>query len=357
MGNKRTKRLIACLLLFTVLTLAVAGLSGHAEAYPDISNLDSNYYLPDNRQFFHRPDGGFALASTNSSGRTMVTLLDASGNVDESQGAATYNLSFVYEKAFACGEFLYLAGQGLNASHSVELFRVGLISPSRVYNNIVNVSCDLSRGFSADADGNIFLVTVPYGSELSSSSPFWVYAFQADSYGASCSGTPVPNSPSSSAPSETPSSAPSSGSSSAAPGSSQESSAPSSTPASQPEAKPYFFSGPITVESLQQQLDTDGRGAKVRVTGVNGNLLATGSVGTGSIVEVLLNGQAESRIKAVVPGDLTGTGSVTEQDSRILYEHVTNLSGLSGLYFQAADINKNGKVDPGDMLKIKSMIK
>lgn len=357
MGNKRAKRLITCLLVLTVTVAAVTVITCRAESYPDVSNLDSSYLLPDNQQIFHRPNGGFVVASTNSCDQTIVTKLDASGNPDETSGnAALFLNNFVYEKAAVFGEFIYIAAEDPNTNQDLLVYRLGLAAPSRVYNKILNVSCDFNRGFNVDADGNLFLVTVPYGNELNASSPFWVYAFQADLNGAACSGTQVPDSTPSS--SEVPSSAAPSGAS--VPSGAPENSIPSSPDHSEPnvsDAKPYVFSGPITVETLQQQLDSDGRGATVRVTDTNGSLITNGGVGTGSIVEVLLNGRIESRIVAVVPGDLTGTGTVTAQDNRILYEHVTNQAGLNGFFFQAADINNNSKVDPGDMLKIKSMIK
>jgi len=358
MENKRIKRLITCLLVLTVMVAAVTVITCSAESYPNVSNLDSSYLLPDNQQIFHRPNDGFVVASTNSYDQTIVTMLDASGNPDETLSNAAFYFNFVYVKAAVCGEFIYIAAEDPNTNQGLLIYRLGLVSPSRVYNKILNVSCDFNRGFNVDADGNLFLVTVPYGNELNSSSPFWVYSFQANSNGAACSGTQVPDSAPSS--SEVPSAAAPSSASNSVPVSSSESSVPSSSNNSEPnvpDAKPYVFSGPITVETLQQQLDSDGRGATVRVTDTNGSLITNGSVGTGSIVEVLLDGRIESRIIAVVPGDLTGTGTVTAQDNRILYEHVTNQAGLNGFYFQAADLNNNSKVDPGDMLKIKSMIK
>lgn len=369
MGNKRIKRLIICLTILTVLTTTVTVLSGSAETYPDLSNLDTSYYYPYNQQFFHRPGGGYLLASTDNVQSTLVTLLDASGNPDESLGGASYRITFIYEKAAVSGDYLYLAGENPSLSYDVQLCRFSINKGSRFYNHIPNVNYDLGRGFSADTNGNLYLVTVPYGSELNSSSPFWVYSFNTSASGANCTGVPAPdyNPDSSESPSSNPaqeSSAPSSTGvsevpSSNSPSDSSQAASSAVSSASQPaapDAEPYLFSGPITVESLQQQLDADGRGARVRVTSANGSPVTSGSVGTGFMIEVLLNGQTESCITAVVPGDLTGAGSVTEQDKRILYEHVTNQKGLDGLYFQAADLNKNGKVDTGDMLRIKSMI-
>lgn len=355
MGNKRIKRLMICLLMLTVLTTAVTYLTCRAETYPDISSLDPSCTLPFNRQFFHRPGGGYFLTSTDNASTTMVTLLDSAGNADESLGSPTVSVSFPYEKAAVCGEFLYIAGADPDSGHALQICRFSAVDGRRIYNHIIDVSYDLSRGFSADESGNLFLVTVPYGSELNSSSPFWVYPFRADANGANCSGTPVSDSDSSDEPSSgTPSSPPSSDQS-GSPAISSESS-----PDSQPEdsaADLYLFSGPVTVESLQQQLDADGRGASVRVTAANGSPAPGGNVGTGSVIEVIRNGQTESRVTAVVPGDLTGTGTVTEQDYRLLYEHVTDQQELDGVYFQAADVNRDGKVDTGDMLRIKSMIK
>ena len=352
MEDKRVKRLIFCLVMLTVLTFTITALTCRAETYPDISNLDRSYYLPDNQQFFHRPDSGYILLSTDSLSETMLAVLNASGNPDKSLGSAVYNLSFAYEKATISGEFLYIAGADPLIEHCVKICRFNMTNGSRIYNQIVNVSCDFDRGLNIDTNGNLLLTTVPFGNELNAASPFWAYRFNASSNGAICTGAPVSDSSGSSA-------APSSNTagSSAESSESPTSDSPSAPQPDSPEAKPYFFSGSITVEALQQQLDEDGRGARVRVTAANGDTVTEGNVGTGSIIEVLRNGQTESRVVAVIPGDLTGTGSVTEQDNRILYEHVTNQKGLDGFYLQAADLNKNGKVDTGDMLKIKNMLK
>lgn len=362
MGNKRRKRLILCLLLITMLVAAVTVLPGHAETYPDISKLGDLYLLPDKQQIFHGSDGGYAVVSTDSSFITFVTLLDQNG---EPACSEPITIPLPYEKAAVCGEFLYLAGNASSPAHSVQIFRINLTDRSIIMNRIVNISCDFTRGFFAQESGRLYLVTVPYGSEPTSSSPFWGYSFHPDISGSNCIGTPdpdfVPGAPSQ--PSEGPSSASfpseseniSSGSSSSPADSSLNSS--SGAPSDSSDTKPYHFSGPVTVEELQRQLDAEGRGGAVRVTSPNGSAMTGGNVGTGSIVEVLLNGRVDSRIAAVIPGDLTGTGVISEQDSQLLYEHVTRQKELSGLYLQAADLNEDGEVDTSDMLQIKNRIK
>lgn len=110
------------------------------------------------------------------------------------------------------------------------------------------------------------------------------------------------------------------------------------------------------MNDLQRQLDAEGRGAAVRITAADGTPVASGSVGTGAVIEVLVNGVVESRVTAVVPGDLTGNGTLTPRDSALIYEYCIGRQNLSGYYLDAADVNRDGKVDTSDMLQIKSKI-
>ncbi len=367
MGNngatsKQIKRLSVCFFMLFVMIVAVTYVTSRAETTPDISSLDPSYYQPYNQRFFAKQGGGYLMTSTDNAYMSMVTLLDAAGNLDDSLGSSTVRVSFPYIEAAVCGDNLYLVGTNPDNSKDLQICRFSTKDGRRIYNQIIDVSYDLSRGFHADESGNLTLVTVSYGSELTETSPFWIYAFRADANGANCVGVPVPAEESSAPPSSTVSSATASSSDSG--DSSLESSAASSASSAEPNdpqpvnpsAEPYVFAGPVTVESLQLQLDSDGRGAAVRVIAPNGSQVISGMVGTGCEIEVLRNGQVESCVTAVIPGDLIGTGDVTEQDYRFLYEHIIHQQELNGIFFQAADLNHDGKLDTRDMLKIKSMM-
>lgn len=334
--------------LLTIFTAAV--LPFHADNYPDISKLDKSYVLSSKQQFFSRPGSGFVLISTDSVKETLITLLDKDGNPDDSVETVSTSEAFAYEKSAVSDNCLYLVGKAPTRDDCIKISRFSMTNNKLVTNEIDDVSCDFTRGFSANSDGTFSLVTVPYGTAVNSDSPVWTYIFDSEHEDAHCVGAPASN-PDSSASSSTDSSESSGVFSAASSSTSSSSQSDSSTVPS------YIFSTPVTVDSLQKQLDSEGHGAELRVTAADGTSIESGNVGTGSTVEVLLNGQVSSRIIAVIPGDLVGTGIVTEQDGSLMYDHITNQKELTGLFLKAADLNGDGKINTSDLLKIKSLIK
>ena len=365
MGKLKRALLIAFTIIFAA-AAAAAAVTCRAETMPDLSHLDNYYLLSDNRQIIPVPGGIYAVASTDSFYFTYVTLVDADGYPLDSDPVM---FTFVYQKAVVCGDDLYLAGDTPGNESTVLFARLHLPDRSRVTNQATRVNCDFSRGFYAEPGGKLYLTAVPDGTPLDSSSPFFLYLF-SDTENQNLTGIPAPDfTPGGS----DPSSSDSSGSSEPPPDSSSESSpsqslpssqppssrpdAPSSVSSSAPESAPvYCFSRPVTVAGLQEQLDAEGRGASVRVTAADGSAITAGNVGTGAVVEVFLNGRVDSRVTAVVTGDLTGAGTVTQQDSLLLYEYCIGQQNLSGLFLEAADIDRDGRVDTSDMLKIKSIL-
>lgn len=353
--SQRAKYILMLLaVMIPVVTFSL--LTGHAESYPDISSLDSSYVLKYNRQFFSRPGGGYALLSTDAAKKSRVTLLDGTGNPDVDVDFCVANFSFVYEKAYQAEQYLYLVGKDPAQEGCLKIARLQLTDGSLVTNMIGGVTCDFTRDFSVDADGKLRLVTVAYGSVPQPDSLYWIYTFLPDKEGGFCFGEPARDPEPSSVPEE--SSGESSGSSvSSQAESGGESSIPTESSPEVPPARPYIFQEKITVQSLQMQLDTEGRGDKVHIIGSDGYEIKSGEVGTGSTVEVLRNGKLQSHVIAVVLGDLTGTGAVTELDGSAVYEYITNQRSLTGFSFQAADINGDGKIDTSDLLQLKSRMK
>ncbi len=353
--SQRAKYILMLLaVMIPVVTLSL--LTGHAESYPDISSLDPSYVLKYSRQFFSRPSGGYALLSTDAGKKSRVTLLDGTGNPDVDVDFCVTDFSFVFEKTYQVEQYLYLVGKDPTQSGCLKIARFQLTDGSFVTNMISGATCDFTRDFSVDANGKLRLVTVPYGSVPQPDSPYWIYTFLPDKEGGFCFGEPAREPAPSSSPGE------SSGESSGGSSSSQvESGGDSSTPAESspevPPARPYIFQEKITVRSLQMQLDTEDRGDKVRVIGSDGYEIKSGEVGTGSTIEVLRNGKLQSHVVAVVLGDLTGTGAVTELDGSAVYEYITNQRNLTGFSFQAADINGDGKIDTSDLLQLKNRMK
>ncbi len=372
MGNPHAKRIVLCSLLLVILISSVAALSGHAENYPDINNILPNLYLDGNQQFFHRPGNGYALISTDFSSKTKVALLDNNGDLDYSCGRKAISLNFAYEKAALYGNFLYLAGWAPDTGSCVEIEQIDLTAGKYLQNKIVKVDCDFTKNFSVDENGISFL-TVPAGNPIGASTMTSLYVFDSEHDGTciepqAC--TPVSSTLSVSSGTDSGIVSEPSGAASTASGIV---SAPSSTASSQQpdETKPstFCFHGPVTVAGLQKELDANALGQQLRVFTADHKEVKDGNIGTGSIVETILNGHTESRYTAVIPGDLDGTGTVTEYDCQILYNYFTKPSALrpsvlSGPYFEAALLSNTNAIDssrselhPGDILKIKKLIK
>ncbi len=362
MRNPRAKRLIFCSLFLAILISTVAVLSCHAEDYPDISKINPNFYLNANQQFFHRPDSGYALISTDSSSITMASLLNSNGDLDYGCIDKAIIVKFSYEKASLCGNFLYISGRAPDDDGCVEIERIDLNNGKCLMNKVINVDCDFTRDFSVDENGRISLVTVPIGSVIKPDTSASIYIFDSEHNNVSIDPQPADTASSDlSESSNTTQSTASSTTSSTA--SSQQSEENDSPPAR------LNFDGPVTVESLQKELDANALGQKLRVFTVDKKEVKGGNIGTGQIVETVLNGKTESRYTAVIPGDLDGTGTVTEDDCQILYKYFTKSpalgsSVLSGPFFDAAKINNDKKIDPtrqelhpSDLLKIKKLIK
>ena len=362
MGRVKRCMLVVCAFIFAFAAAVCTSVSGRAESLPDISRLDSSYLLPDNRQILSLPGVGYAVVSTDSRLRTYIAFVNADGELLDDSDPAQF--LFVYSKAAVSGSTVYIAGNDVKGQNIVWLGSISASEKNICVNQVDNAVGDFSRGFYTEPDGKLYFVTTAAGSMPSDSAPFSKYIF-SNTFGSHLTGALAPDFPSGSSalPSMDSSSntlPESSSSSPVQPDPSSVSSAgiPSSSSASSDAAPaPYCFSGPITVASLQAELDAAQQGSVVHVVGSGGAELTDGNVGTGSVIEVFRNGQLLSRVTAVVLGDLTGDGTVTRQSGNLLYEYCVGLRTLSGVYLQAADIDRDGKVDSSDILKIKSMIR
>ena len=364
MRERRIKRLILCSVCLCAAALMpmIAALSCYAENYPDISKVEPSLYYPDNQQFFHRPGTGFLLISTDSLSSTKAALLDSGGKLDYGSVKDVTAIKFVYQAAALCGNYLYLAGMS-PAADCAEIGRLDLSSGKCIINNVPGVSCDFTRDFSADAQGRIFLVTAAAGTQIDGSTPASLFLFD----GANNNGTISPQDP------EPASSIPDSSVPASRPAESSDSS-DASSPDQMPDDLPpvienYDFSGPVTMEALQKELDENHLNQELRVFTGDKKEVKSGNIGTGQIVLTMLNGKTASAYIAVIPGDLDGSGTVTDYDCRLLYDYFTrtgteNASVLSGPYLEAAKISDENRTDKsgrslqtGDLLKIKRLIK
>lgn len=143
-------------------------------------------------------------------------------------------------------------------------------------------------------------------------------------------------------------------SSSQSSGSSQQD--PSSVSLGQPEGNGYtVFSPGTTVEALQDELDAGGaQGCRLKVKSHAGRIRGSGNICTGDALSVLgEDGNVIFTTKAVVPGDLTRCGVPTDEACDLLYSHLIRRSELTGDLLDAADMNRDGAVDPSDLLLLK----
>ena len=113
----------------------------------------------------------------------------------------------------------------------------------------------------------------------------------------------------------------------------------------------YLFSGPVTMEDLADEISTQPDGLWLRVTAPSGKEKTSGGVCTGDTVETLDgDGRLESRIIAVIPGDLTGDGTVTDTSLNLLRDCLLNKDTLNEIESRAADMSGDGSVDTSDLL-------
>lgn len=86
----------------------------------------------------------------------------------------------------------------------------------------------------------------------------------------------------------------------------------------------------------------------------NGVPLVSGYVMTGAVL-LAKNGSGEvtDGLTAIVPGDLSGTGRLTQTDSKLLYRVLNGTAELDEASFSAADLDGDGQLTTADLLILK----
>lgn len=117
----------------------------------------------------------------------------------------------------------------------------------------------------------------------------------------------------------------------------------------------YYFSRETTIEILENQIsDKISEGCDLKVLSKAGALRNSGYVCTGDTVEILdANGEMESRVTAIVPGDVMRCGTVTKQGCRMIYDYLVRKGTPDADLLLAADMDRNGVVDTADLLNMK----
>lgn len=130
---------------------------------------------------------------------------------------------------------------------------------------------------------------------------------------------------------------------------------------SEPSSPPSFgtdrvFADSVRVESLPALFSSEA--ACVSVFAPSGAKRESGFVCTGDIVVLGdKNGNALRTVKVTVLGDLTRCGAVTENGCSLLYGCLTGLNSLPDDLLAAADMNRDGRVDTTDLLKMKMKLR
>ena len=112
------------------------------------------------------------------------------------------------------------------------------------------------------------------------------------------------------------------------------------------------FSDSVPVASLAAVFGDEA--GRVSVFTPDGAKRESGLVCTGDVI-VLQDGSGNTlrTVTATVLGDLTRCGTVTENGCSLLYGYLTGRDSLSADLLSAADMNRDGKVDTADLLKMK----
>lgn len=119
-----------------------------------------------------------------------------------------------------------------------------------------------------------------------------------------------------------------------------------------------FFPSPVTVAGLADELYAPGqyRPEELRfsVRSAAGSARESGSVCTGDAIRVLDGGgKFLYQSTAVVAGDLTRCGRATPQACSLLYDYLARKADLREDQLDAADLDRDGRVGTGDLLRLK----
>ena len=91
-------------------------------------------------------------------------------------------------------------------------------------------------------------------------------------------------------------------------------------------------------------------GHTIKVLDKNGKEVTSGNVGTGTKVVLYKGGSAVKTNTVVIKGDPSGDGKVTSVDVLYAKRHTVKTYDLTGVYFDATDINGDGKITSVDPL-------
>lgn len=104
-----------------------------------------------------------------------------------------------------------------------------------------------------------------------------------------------------------------------------------------------------TAEKLLSGLSSEGSVSIISSRGT----VKKGKVSTGDFVRTVYGGGSSYfDLPLVIYGDTDGDGNIAKSDAYALQQHLLNTNMLSGVYLEAADVNRDGAVDGLDALRI-----
>lgn len=117
----------------------------------------------------------------------------------------------------------------------------------------------------------------------------------------------------------------------------------------------YLPSG-TTWSSLKNLVQAEG--ARLEAQKPNGVPLVSGYVMTGAVLMAKdESGAVADALTVVVPGDLSGSGSVTQSSVKLFYRVLSGTAELDEASFAAADLDGDGQLTTADLLRLKKELK
>lgn len=117
----------------------------------------------------------------------------------------------------------------------------------------------------------------------------------------------------------------------------------------------YLPSG-TTWSSLKNLVQAEG--ARLEAQKPNGVPLVSGYVMTGAVLLAKdESGAVADALTVVVPGDLSGSGSVTQSSVKLFYRVLSGTAELDEASFAAADLDGDGQLTTADLLRLKKELK
>lgn len=98
--------------------------------------------------------------------------------------------------------------------------------------------------------------------------------------------------------------------------------------------------------------------AKLEAQKPNGVPLVSGYVMTGAVLLAKdESGTVTDALTVIVPGDLGGSGTVTQSSVNLFYRVLSGTAELEGASFEAADLDGDGQLTTADLLRLKKELK